>query len=206
MTISGALLKRLQTLYGQMAAHTLEANTREARLEWASAQLGRSVASFSALTREEASSLIDGIQGQLGLKLSRPRPALSRGAAHAAGTEGRRGNQVAASTMVSAADMARIQHALDLLGWDRPRLDEFLRSSRSPLGKRSSPEIRTLGDANRVWWALKRIARRQGAWKDTYRTSICPSCGRTDRTEFANCSNEWHREGVKIAKESVLHG
>ena len=36
--------------------------------------------------------------------------------------------------------------------------------------------------------------------------SICPSCGRTDRTEFANCSNEWHRKGVKIVKKSVAHG
>jgi len=40
----------------------------------------------------------------------------------------------------------------------KAQLDALLRSSRSPLGQRATPAIRTLKDANRVWWALKRMA------------------------------------------------
>jgi hypothetical protein len=63
--------------------------------------------------------------------------------------------------MVTAEDLAAIDALLDELAWDRARLDAFLRSPSSPLGRRSDPQIRTDKDANRVIWALKRIRARQ---------------------------------------------
>jgi hypothetical protein len=75
------------------------------------------------------------------------------------GTEGRRDQIHAETTMVSPDDMRRIQWQLTRLGWDQARLDTFLASPRGPLGGRT--QIRTLGDANRVYWALKRIGAQQ---------------------------------------------
>lgn len=159
--ISPGQLQRLQVLYGQLCAHTHESSDRESRLIWAAGLLERPIASFKDLTSDDARHLIDTLQGQLGIPSNeRPRsrrPRLSRDAAYRAGTEGRRGVGDKAVTLVSPADLARIDYALGELGWSRGQLDGWLRSSRSPLGKRSSPEIRTLGDANRVWWALKRM-------------------------------------------------
>jgi cytochrome c2 len=43
--------------------------------------------------------------------------------------------------------------------WTRERLDAFLTSPSSPL--RGRTQLRTVGDVNRVLWALKRIAARQ---------------------------------------------
>jgi hypothetical protein len=158
--ISSGQLKRLQVLYGQLCRHTDQRADRESRLIWASGLVERPITSFSDLTQNDARHLIDTLQGQLGISESerpRRRRRLSRDAAYAAGTEGRRGNQSKSSTMVSPADLARIQYALDQLGWTQAQLEAWLRSDRSPLGKRATPEIRTLGDANRVWWALKRM-------------------------------------------------
>lgn len=163
--INKSQMRRLQTLYGQLAAHTQEGSDRESRLAWATEHVGRAVASFSDLTAEEGRNLIDMLQGQLGVK-AQPRKRLDRDAAHRAGTEGRRGNGSNSSTLVSAQDLARIQYVLDLLGWSQEQLAAWLASSRSPLGKRSSPKINTLGDANRVWWALKRMAIARGLWRD----------------------------------------
>ena len=61
------------------------------------------------------------------------------------------------------AESRRDLHALplEMLGWDRARLDAFLHSPSSPLGGRSNIQLRTVGDVNRVLWALKRIAERQ---------------------------------------------
>jgi hypothetical protein len=56
-------------------------------------------------------------------------------------------------------DLARIATITAELGWDQARLDAFLRSGSSPLKHRAS--IRTQADANKVWWALKRIRDRQ---------------------------------------------
>ncbi|MDE3162517.1 MAG: hypothetical protein KGL64_04585 [Acidobacteriota bacterium] len=110
--------------------------------------------------------LIDGLQGQLGLHAPRKRRSLDRESARRAGTEGRKGSSSASVTLACAADLARIQHALTMIGWNESQLEAWLRSSRSPLGSRSNPTIRTLADANRVWWALKRVARRKGVWKE----------------------------------------
>jgi hypothetical protein len=154
--INANQMRRLQTLYGQFARHAIEGSSREARLQWASEQVGRPIASFSECTFAEARGLIDTLQGQLGVKHpARKRKRLTREEARKAGTEGRRGYESNDVTMAGAAEFARIQYALDQLGWTQAQLEGWLRSSRSPLGKRSDPQIRTLRDANRVWWALK---------------------------------------------------
>lgn len=162
--ISAGQLKRLQALYGQLARHTQQAADRAARLSWASDLVCRPITSFSQLTQADAHHLIDTLQGQLGLK-ARPQ-RLSADAAYRAGTEGRRGASSASVTLVSDADMARIRYALGLIGWTQEQFEGWLRSPRSPLGRKASPAIRTLRDANRVWWALKGIAKARGLWKE----------------------------------------
>jgi len=161
--ISKGQMKRLQAVYGQLARHTQQGTDRAARMAWASELCQRPIASFKDLTRADARHLIDTVQGQLGLKSTRPR--LDGEAAYKAGTEGRRGYESAELTLVSQADLARIQYALDELGWNQQQFEGYLRSSRSPLGKKANPQIRTLRDANRVWWALKRMMdnRKKGA-------------------------------------------
>jgi hypothetical protein len=165
-TISPAQLRRLQVLYGQLARHTDQGTGREARLAWASELTGRTIASFSDLTQAEAVRLIDTIQGQLGVRApARPRRRLRRSDARKAGTEGRRGNENTETTIAGARDLERIQYALTLLGWNQAQLEGWLRSPSSPLRKKATPEIRTLSDANRVWWALKGMAQARGLWR-----------------------------------------
>lgn len=164
-SITTGQLKRLQVLYGQLARHSDAGSGRESRLEWASSLLTRPIASFSDLSLQEANQLIDTLQGQLGVHTPAKKRPMSRHAAEKAGTEGRRDQIHAETTIASAEDIARIDRGLELLGWSRAQFDEWLRSPRSPLGKRGSPTIRTLWDANRVWWALKGMAKHQGKWK-----------------------------------------
>lgn len=165
--ITSPQLKRLQVLYSQLARHTQEGTDRESRLAWASQLLCRNISSFSDLGQDDARHLIDTLQAQLGVKTPSQRPRLSRDDAERAGNEGRRRDTSNRATIAGPADLARIQYALDLLGWNQEQLDGWLRSTRSPLGKRAIPQIRTVGDANRVWWALKGMAQARGLWKET---------------------------------------
>jgi hypothetical protein len=164
--ISAGQMKRLQVLYGHLARHTQQGADRDARMAWAAELLQRPIDSFKDLTQQEATMLIDTLQGQLGIKTPAKKRRLDRDAAHRAGTEGRRGSSSNSATLASAEDWARIRYALGILGWSQEQLDAWLRSPKSPLGKRSSPAIRTLGDANRVWWALKNMAKSRGLWKE----------------------------------------
>lgn len=163
--ITPGQLRRLQVLYGQLCAHTDQGKDRDSRLIWASTLIERSIASFSDLTQADARHLIDCLQASLCIPpTERPRPRrrrMSRDAAQRAGTEGRRGNSSKETTLTGPTDLARIRYALDTLGWSQTQLDGWLRSPSSPLGKKSSPEIRTLADANRIWWALKRMIDRR---------------------------------------------
>jgi hypothetical protein len=138
---------------------------RALRLEWASKQLGREIESFKQLTRSEASKLIDVLLRALGQEVVAPdRSKRSRAGgsdAQRRGTAGRKNDKSSEVRMVTADDLAAIDALLDELAWDRARLDAFLRSPSSPLGRRSDPQVRTDKDANRVIWALKRIRARQ---------------------------------------------
>jgi hypothetical protein len=70
---------------------------------------------------------------------------------------GRRGHEQEEIRLVDAATLALLDRLLGRLGWTRERLDAFLRSRKSPV---RSGAIRTLAEANRVIWALKRMLRR----------------------------------------------
>jgi len=54
-----------------------------------------------------------------------------------------------------ARQLERIAELRARLGWDAARFEAFMRSRSGPLLGR--PEIRTMGEANKVAWALKRI-------------------------------------------------
>jgi len=147
---------------GNMLAHSLDTGTtREDRLVWAATRIGRKVDSFSALTIDEGITLIDGLQRAMGVKLpsKQPRRRPTRRDAEKAATEGRHDQIHHEITLVADKDVRRIQRELTRLGWDQARLDAFLASPRSPNARRT--DIRTLGDANRVYWALKHITPRQ---------------------------------------------
>jgi hypothetical protein len=164
--ISAAQLTRLQVLWTQYASREMMKNSRHERLRWASEQTKRAISSFKELTLSEASDLINLLQSEMGIKESspavRPRRFRSRmkdrDQAHAAGTEGRRGSR-GNFTIAQAEDLSMLDAMLTEMQWTRERLDAFLTSPSSPL--RGRTQLRTVGDVNRVLWALKRIAARQ---------------------------------------------
>lgn len=157
--ITAPQLRRLQVLYGQYERHSLDTGAgREGRIAWASARVGRAITSFSELTIDDGIRLIDGLQRALGValpsKTKRP-PRMSRRDGEKAGTEGRHDQIHDEATLVGDKDVRRIERELGRLGWDQARLEAFLASPRGPIARRTV--IRTLGDANRVYWALKHI-------------------------------------------------
>jgi hypothetical protein len=164
--ISAAQLTRLQVLWTQYASREMMKNSRDERLRWASEQTKRAISSFKELTLSEASDLINLLQSEMGIKESspavRPRRFRSRmkdrDQAHAAGTEGRRGSR-GNFTIAQAEDLSMLDAMLTEMQWTRERLDAFLTSPSSPL--RGRTQLRTVGDVNRVLWALKRISERQ---------------------------------------------
>jgi hypothetical protein len=170
--LSPAQLKRLQVLYSQFSARSLDAGTsREERIAWASEQLGRTVTSFSDLSKDDAHKLIDQLQGGLGIAPT-PRRRRPRTNSQAAGTEGRRDGADNMRTLPTQEDWDRIQNALTRLGWSVAQYEAWLRSVRSPLARkmgktRVAPTditLRTLHDTNRVWWALKQMLKARGLW------------------------------------------
>jgi hypothetical protein len=159
----------LQALYAKWAQHSLPASGdgRADRLAWASEHVGRQVASFKSLSRDEARDLIDILKSSFGQSVAEPprpwRHIRSRDRAHAAGTAGRRDVASSVIQMASSDDLARIDQALQRLNWTSDQYRAWLASSRSPL-KGSQRELKTVADANRVWWALKRMLIRKGRW------------------------------------------
>lgn len=158
--ISAAQLRALQSLWSAYARHSLDAgdgDPRAARLAWASAQIGRELASFGALRSAEAIRLIDVLKAALGQRSttwSRPR---DREAARAAGRHGRKGVVVEVPTLVSREDLDRIGDLRESIGMSADAFASWLSSRHSPV---RGGVIRTLADANRVTWGLKSIARR----------------------------------------------
>ncbi len=171
--ITKGQLTRVQVLYAQFAARSLDAGTsREERIAWASQQLGRTIKSFSDLSKDDAHKLIDTLQGGLGIAPS-PRRRRPRSNSQAAGTEGRRDGAANMRTLPTQQDIDRIQNALTRLGWSMAQYEAWLRSTRSPLARKMGKTrvapiditLRSLHDCNRVWWALKQMLKAQGMWK-----------------------------------------
>jgi hypothetical protein len=158
--ISNPQRTRLQILYGQYAARSFDVEKpRDARLAWATETLGRPVLSFSKLTGDEGKQLIDHLQAVLGLAETAPsrRRRISKRDAQKLGTEGRADQIHDETTMVDGSEpiFTKIRQSMTVLGWDESRLKAFLRSSRGPNNGRDT--IRTLGEANKVHWALKNV-------------------------------------------------
>jgi hypothetical protein len=153
---------KLQTLWHQYSGRSLDVigDERAIRLQWASEVVKRQIASFNDLTAMEAARAISALNKAMGMPTHKPR---SRDRAQAAGTHGRRGDNRTNTEMASAADLERIERAIERLGWDRSRFDAWLASPSSPLGRKK--RIVTLADCNQVWWALKRLLQREGLWE-----------------------------------------
>lgn len=172
-SISTAQLKRLQTLYSQLAAASADpaSKTRAGRLEFVSIIANRRVASFNDLTRDEAIKCIDRIQrSSVTTQMTGGVKRMSRDRARRHGVDGRRdgGEFQHQPQLAQSLDLETIERYYSRLGWDRDRFDAWLRSPRTPLGRgrQSNPQIRTVADANRVRWALKRMLQQQGLWME----------------------------------------
>jgi hypothetical protein len=76
--------------------------------------------------------------------------------------------------LASVFDLENIERYYHRLGWDRDTFDRWLRSPRSPLGRHSQPRIRTVAQANRVRWALKKMLQTRGLWAAA---PSQPACG-----------------------------
>jgi len=169
MQITKPQIGRLQTLYSQLCNHEIGmGKDRASRLAWAREHLHKPVTSFGALSADDAGFLIDSIQTHLGIKPT-PRKRPSRDQARRAGIDGRRdgAEYSAVPQMATAADLGRVQRMVQQLGWTEQTFATFLASTRSPLARRADKAIRTTSDANKVWWALKRIAQQKGIWRKT---------------------------------------
>jgi hypothetical protein len=165
--ITAQQLKRLQTMYSQIAAASGDPLTRsrEARLLWASLIVGRTVASFSELTSEEAVIAIARLQKDAPQAKARPKPMDCEQAERHA-KDGRWDGEKFRPTpqLASAFDLENIERYFHRLGWDRDTFNRWLRSPRSPLGRRSQPQILTVAQANRVRWALQRMLKKRELW------------------------------------------
>jgi hypothetical protein len=165
--ITAPQLKRLQTLYSRFAAASPDPRTRsrEERLLWASLIVGRTVASFSELTSEEAVTAIARLQKDVPQAKARPKP-MDRDAAERHAKDGRWDGEKFRPTpqLASAFDLENIEKYYGRLGWDRETFERWLRSPRSPLDRRSQPQIRTVAQANRVRWGLQRLLKKRGLW------------------------------------------
>jgi hypothetical protein len=169
MLITPRQLGRLQTLYSQLARHELGVGSdRESRIRWATERLRKPVTSFKDLSTDDAGFLIDSIQGHLNVKAPLKK-RLPREQARRAGLDGRKDGQEysGAPQLVTEADLRLIQSLQSQLGWTAESFRKFIESERSPLARRADKQIRTTADANKVIWALKRIARQKANLRKT---------------------------------------
>jgi hypothetical protein len=169
MDITKAQLARLQTLYSQLARHEIGVGVdRESRIRWATERLRKPVSSFKNLSGEDAGFLIDSIQRHLNVKAPL-KHRLPRDQARRAGLDGRKDGAEFEDNpqLVTAADLALIQRLRQQLGWSEEAFRNFIESARSPLGQRADKTIRTTSDANKVLWAMKRVARQRANQRKT---------------------------------------
>ena len=163
--ISRAQLRALQSLWSAYARHSLDVgdgDPRAARLAWASAQIGRELASFSELRADEAIRLIDVLKEQLGQKSHTWRRPRDRESARAAGRHGRKGVPIEIQVLAAAEDIARVHELRERVGMTAESFEAWLRSRSSPLGRFGDATLRTAADCNKVYWALKSMLRRAG--------------------------------------------
>ncbi len=173
--ISKAQLRRLQTLCGliwkrfgspddggrpgprQGEPGEQIDRARAFRLAFVGGKLGRTLDSFSSLTRSEAKTALDAVQGCLPPELIRTgrRRAPGRELAKSLGTAGRKGHQDDL-TMADGISIRKMEDAAAALGWSRQRLDAFIRSRKSPV--RGSMAL--LRNVKRVTWVLQTFLRR----------------------------------------------
>lgn len=112
--------------------------------------------SLKLLTERECRDLLDGLRqprsgrGVSGLK------GTARGRATA--TEGRRDARGQVEHLVNAREMALLREAAALRGWSQETLEAFCRR------QNGGRPLRTIGDLNRVLWALKAMNRRDGLY------------------------------------------
>ncbi len=134
---------------------------RGARLTWASGIIGHELSSFNDLQPDEAAQLIETMKKALGQEIKPARRARERrpgrDLARAYGTAGRRGESSNEIQMVDGPTSELLDRLREQLGWTRERLDAFLKSKHSPI---RSGVVRTLGEANRVIWAMRQMLRR----------------------------------------------
>ncbi len=163
--ISGAQLKRLQTLWGLewrrrcQTANLPElardaASSRIVRITWAMGLLDRRVESFKELTAREAVKLLDELQKELPPEmLQRRRP--DRRTAKSYGTAGRKNSKTDKTIdLIDAPTWRLINTLLEKVGWTRAQLDAFVLSPHGP------KHLITLDHANKVIWAMKNMLRR----------------------------------------------
>ena len=159
--------KRLQTLYAQACARSLDFSAeRAARVAWAAELVKRPVASFNDLTKAEAGHLIDALQAFLGIQAgAAERKGIPFAQARRAGLDGRHdGSEFKAQPQLARAeDIDKIDRLRLALGWTAADLERFLYSKRSPLRKSKQRQIVTTAHAKSVYWALKAIVKAHGA-------------------------------------------
>jgi hypothetical protein len=164
--ISAAQLRALQSLWSAYARHSLDAgdgaDPRVRRLAWASALVGRELTSFSELHGDEAARLIDLLKRAVGQEPKTWRRPRDRESARAAGRHGRKGVLVEVPMLAGSEDVKRVHELRECVGMTPEGFEAWLRSRSSPLGRFGDATLRTVGDCNRVFWALKSILRRAG--------------------------------------------
>lgn len=164
--ISAAQLRALQSLWAAHARHSVDASDggdpRAARLAWASALVGRELASFRELHADEAIRLIDLLKQALGQPNRTWRRPRDREAARAAGRHGRKGIMAEVPMLAAPEDIARVHDIRERVGMSLEGFEAWLRSRSSPLGRFGDLRLRTVADCNKVLWALKALLRRAG--------------------------------------------
>ena len=159
--ISAAQLRALQTLAARVFSELSGEEQRAARLAWASQQVGRSVTSFRELTGAEATRLLESLKVSLGQPLApRRRRPRTREAAMAAGRHGRKNVTVTVPILAGPDDLARVDRMRCAVGMTLEGFEGWLRSRSSPIGPRGEARIYTVAEANKIYWALKAMARR----------------------------------------------
>lgn len=150
--ITTAQLCKLQTLWGQRmhaAGVSDQDEARDLRYQFIAQATSGRAHKTKELSYADARLILQLLSGQGTLRIA------DGEAAWAAGNHGRRDVDQAADVLAGEQQFAFLRVLRDELGWDQARLDAFIAHQ---LGGRP---IRTMGNCNKVAWALKAILRRK---------------------------------------------